>query len=115
MTLEIRESTPSVERTAGAHRVGSLAELRSGKPMRATVDGQKVALFLVEGDVVATNGRCPHAQGPLHEGEIEGVVLTCPWHGWTFNLRTGFCEEDPSLVLEIFESEVVGDDILVKL
>lgn len=97
------------------HRVGSLAELRGGVPMKATVNGQRVALFAVEGDVVATNGRCPHAHGPLHSGDVEGTVLTCPWHGWSFDLRTGACEEDPELVLERYDVVLDGDDIMVRL
>lgn len=97
------------------HRVGSLAELQSGKPTKATIAGKRVAAFLVNGSVVTTNGRCPHAHGPLHEGEVEGTTLTCPWHGWSFDLRNGACEEDPDLVLEIFESKVEGDDIMVRL
>lgn len=100
---------------AALHRVGSLAELRSGKAMRATVAGQKIAVFAVEDGAVATNGRCPHAHGPLHNGEVEGTILTCPWHGWSFDLRSGLCEEDPELVLERYEVVVDGDDILVRL
>lgn len=102
--------------TQGAlHRAGSLAELQSGKAMKATVDGQKVALFLLDGDVIATNGRCPHAHGPLHNGEVEGETLTCPWHGWSFNLRSGACDEDPELILERFAVVIDGDDILVRI
>ncbi|MDB5714881.1 MAG: nitrogen-fixing NifU protein [Sphingomonadales bacterium] len=89
--------------------------LRSGKPMKATVEGQKVAIFAVGDDVVATNGRCPHAHGPLHNGEVEGTTLTCPWHGWTFDLRSGVCDEDPELVLERYDVVVEGDDILVRI
>lgn len=97
------------------HRIGSLAELRTGKPMKAKVDTNLLAVFLLADEVVVTNGRCPHARGPLHEGEIEGTVLTCPWHGWTYDLRTGACAEDPDLKLEIYPSSVVGDDIFVRL
>ena len=106
-------NTPST--SPESHRVGSLAELLTGKPMKAKVAGRNVAVFRIEGEVVVTNGRCPHASGPLHEGEIEGTVLTCPWHGWTYDLRTGACAEDPSLTLEIYPSTIVGDDILVTL
>lgn len=105
----------SEEQAAALHRVGSLAELRAGKAMKATIEGRKVAIFAVEDGVVATNGRCPHAQGPLHNGDVEGTVLTCPWHGWTFDLKTGVCDEDPELVLERYPVVVEGDDILVRL
>ena len=101
--------------TGAEHRAGSLAELRAGGGTRASIGGKKIALFEIGGCVVATQGRCPHANGPLYEGEVEGTVLTCPWHGWTFDLHSGFCEEDPELVLERFPVRVEGDDILVTL
>lgn len=97
------------------HRAGSLAAIRASQSGKATVNGQKIALFAVGDSVVATNGRCPHAHGPLHNGEVEGEILTCPWHGWTFNLRSGVCDEDPDLNLERFEVVIDGDDILVRL
>lgn len=102
---------------AGAvlHRVGSLADLKAGNALRANVNGTRIAVFLNDGVPVATAGRCPHAQGPLHEGEVENGVLTCPWHGWTFDLRTGACDDDPSLVLHRYETVVESDDILVRL
>jgi nitrite reductase (NADH) small subunit len=40
-------------------------------------------------------------------------VLTCPWHGWTFDLRTGTCDEDPDLTLELYPVRIDGDDIVV--
>ena len=109
------EVTASVTASGGAQRAGSLAELRAAGMLATSVAGRKIALFVVEGDIVATQGRCPHARGPLHEGDIEGCVLTCPWHGYTFNLHTGACEEDPDLKLERFKVTIQGDDVLVSL
>jgi nitrite reductase/ring-hydroxylating ferredoxin subunit len=100
---------------AALHRVGSLAEVRAGKRVIAKAAGQWVAVFATEDAVVATQGRCPHASGPLHEGEVEGHRLTCPWHGWSFDLRNGECEEDPELFLHRYEVVLSGDDILVRL
>ncbi len=97
------------------HRAGSVEALRSGEPIGTTVAGQAVAVFLVDDDIIATDGICPHATGPLHEGEVEGRTLTCPWHGWAFNLDSGECEDDPCLHLKRFPVKVEGDDILVGL
>ena len=43
----------------------------------------------VDGDVCAFTDNCTHISGPLNEGELDGEVLTCPWHGAQFNVRTG--------------------------
>ncbi|HSV70718.1 MAG TPA: Rieske (2Fe-2S) protein [Methylibium sp.] len=97
------------------HCVGSVAALRGGQPISASVDGRTIAIFAVDDGVVATSGTCPHAGGPLHEGEVDGKVLTCPWHGWTFNLESGVCEDDPCMKLERYAVRIEGDDILVGL
>ncbi len=60
----------------------------------ATVDGRSYALFRVNGEIRAVDGACPHAGGPLAEGTVADGVVTCPWHGWTFDARTG-CSLDP--------------------
>lgn len=97
------------------HRVGSLNELRHAKRLCADVDGKRVAVFLVDGKVIATTGRCPHAGGPLADGELCGAILTCPWHGWTYNLDTGSCEEDPDISLPFYDVRIDGDDVYVTV
>ncbi|QGZ31180.1 Rieske (2Fe-2S) protein [Stutzerimonas stutzeri] len=109
------ESAELIATSGTFQRIGSVAALLSGEPLGAVVDGKEVAVFAADGGFVATSGICPHAQGPLHEGEVEDGVLTCPWHGWTFNLESGQCDEDPGLCLERYEVKVEGDDILVRV
>jgi nitrite reductase/ring-hydroxylating ferredoxin subunit len=55
------------------------------------IDGRQIALFQgAGGSVRACNNRCPHEGYPLCEGHVdEGGVLTCRWHNWKFDLRTG--------------------------
>ena len=98
-----------------AVRVGSVAELRQGKPLGVNVAGHDIAIFEVAGGIVATAGKCLHAGGPLCQGSLEAAILTCPWHGWSYDLKTGICEEDPALVLQRYVVTVQGDDILVEL
>ena len=52
--------------------------------------GKQIALFDTENGVFACNNRCPHEGYPLREGSLsEGCLLTCNWHNWKFDLRTG--------------------------
>lgn len=97
------------------YRIGSLAAVEAGDPILTEVNGQDVALFICRGEVIATNGQCPHAGGPLHEGEVEGHILTCPWHGWSFDLETGICQEDDTMILQRYPVRIDGDDVLVRL
>ncbi|WP_176597927.1 Rieske (2Fe-2S) protein [Sphingobium sp. 15-1] len=95
-------------------KVGEMSELTADKPLRASLGSEKILIFLVKGTPVATQARCPHAQGPLHQGELCGTVLTCPWHGWSFDLVTGECEEDPDLLIKRYDVTMEGNDILVS-
>ncbi|MCW1432322.1 Rieske (2Fe-2S) protein [Novosphingobium sp. JCM 18896] len=107
-------TVPSAEQSERAeYRVGSVAALERGETILVDAGDTEVALFLCRGQVVATQGQCPHAGGPLHEGEVEGTVLTCPWHGWSFDLTTGGCEEDDSMHLARYPVRIDGDDIFV--
>ncbi|MET0285862.1 MAG: Rieske (2Fe-2S) protein [Polyangiales bacterium] len=69
-----------------------------------------VAVFAVEGKLCATQARCTHKGGPLSEGTVEGHVLTCPWHGAQFDLRTGEVLRGPATQpLEVYSIEVSGE------
>lgn len=57
--------------------------------------GREIALFNIEGKIFALNNLCPHRGGPLGEGELDGCIVTCPWHSWQFDVRTGACENMP--------------------
>ena len=109
------EAQTSSAPAAVEQRVASVAALRAGQPTYAKVNGRLVALFACEDGVAATAGRCPHASGPLHEGAVEGTTLVCPWHGWSFDLKTGACEEDPDLVLQRYPVRIDGDDVWVTV
>ena len=115
MSAQVPNSTAPADVTAGFHRVGSLAALRADGRLIAEIDDDSVLVFEVEGSLVATSGACPHAGGPIQDGALCGAILSCPWHGYNFDLRTGACEEDAGLTLERYEVLLRGDDILVKL
>jgi nitrite reductase/ring-hydroxylating ferredoxin subunit len=53
------------------------------------VGARFVAVFDVDGDVVAVDNVCSHVGNPLDDGLVEGGCVTCPWHGWRYDLRTG--------------------------
>jgi nitrite reductase (NADH) small subunit len=78
-------------------KVASSAEVREGAGTVVVAEGTPVALFRVEGRCYATANACPHKGGPLGEGELEGHVVTCPWHGWTWDVRTGENVRQPRL------------------
>jgi nitrite reductase/ring-hydroxylating ferredoxin subunit len=48
-------------------------------------------VFEVSGELVVTDGACPHNGGPLAEGLVRDGVVTCPWHWYSYELATGRC------------------------
>lgn len=67
-----------------------------GKALRIDLGETPVALFNVDGALYAIDAVCPHAGGPLDEGELEGGKVTCPWHGSVFDVKTGAVETPPA-------------------
>ena len=77
--------------------------------------GKEIALFNVEGKICAIQHVCPHQGGPLAEGGIEGKVVTCPWHGWQFDVTTGVCTFNDSVKQETYKVREEGEDVFVEV
>jgi nitrite reductase/ring-hydroxylating ferredoxin subunit len=75
----------------------------------------ELALFNCDGSFYATQGRCLHLKGPLGHGRLEGCMLSCPWHGWQYDVRTGENEFDRALRLETYEVVVEDGDVKVAV
>ena len=72
------------------HKIGRVNDFQFASSQELVVAGQIVALFRdSQGDFHALDGVCPHQGGPLGEGRLEGCIVTCPWHGWQFDVRDG--------------------------
>jgi nitrite reductase (NADH) small subunit len=63
-----------------------------GEVMEAEANGVAVCLANVDGRLSALDNVCPHRQGPLGQGWLEGQGVVCPWHSWVFSTLTGEAE-----------------------
>jgi nitrite reductase/ring-hydroxylating ferredoxin subunit len=77
------------------------------------VNNKEVAIFNIDGKFYATQNECTHRSGPLCEGGIWGEIVTCPWHGSEFNVRTGEVVTDPAETPIATYKVEVKDDLLV--
>ncbi|WP_088321102.1 Rieske (2Fe-2S) protein [Kineosporia sp. R_H_3] len=68
-----------------------------------THGGREYAVFTLDGQVVVTDGACPHKGGPLAEGLVRDGAVRCPWHWYTFDLATGVCRSAESAPLRRHE------------
>ncbi len=96
-------------------RMATLEELPPGGSKEVVHDGRIYALFNVEGEIRAIDGLCPHQGGPLAEGTLDGPIVTCPWHGWQFDVRTGATPVSSRVRQDVFEVKVEGRDVLVAV
>ena len=71
------------------------SQVKSGRGTVAHAGILKVALFRLRDGIVAIKNACPHAGAPLSGGSCRGELVSCPRHGWAFNVRTGECVTRP--------------------
>jgi len=72
-------------------RAAALADVEPGRPRLVELGDRRVVLAKVGDAVYACGDVCAHQGGPLSEGRLSGPRLACPWHGWTYDVRTGRC------------------------
>jgi len=96
-------------------KLATLDELPPGSMKEVEVEGLVIGLFNVGGEISAMDGICPHQGGPLVEGDLEGCKVTCPWHGWEFDVRTGRTSVGPKIVQTIYPVKISENDILVEV
>lgn len=87
----------------------------AGRAVKVTVGEEEVALFRIGNEFFAVGNVCPHQHfSRIHEGALEGSVVTCPMHGWSFDLRSGACVNG-SGSLKRYKVTPQGNDMLVEL
>jgi len=99
----------------GFEKASSLAEIPEGSIKEVQVAGQPIALANVAGTVYAISNTCLHRGGPLGEGQLEGKVVTCPWHGWQYDVTNGTVVQNPAAAVDCYHTEVRGEDIFIDL
>jgi nitrite reductase/ring-hydroxylating ferredoxin subunit len=90
-------------------------ELGPGAFRCVEAGGKRIIVYNLSGAFFATSATCAHLGGPLDEGLFEEGVVTCPWHGWQFDVRTGESIYDPGRSVATYPVSVVGDEILVEV
>ena len=100
---------------ASKTRVAAVAELAEGQARTVDVDGRTIAVFNVGGSFYAIDNLCPHRGGPLAEGDVEGKLVVCPWHGWRWDVTTGSNANNPAVRVNCYPVTVEQGAIFVSL
>jgi nitrite reductase (NADH) small subunit len=96
-------------------RAMKIGEIPPGMIRELQLDGKVIALSNVGGKLYAINNVCLHRGGPLGEGELSGQVVTCPWHGWQYDVTSGKLVTNPAVGVETYPVELRGDDVYVDV
>ena len=95
-------------------KVAELKDVAEGTPKAVKVEGRSIALFQHEGNFYATDNQCPHMGYPLTRGRVRSGVLTCDWHGWSYDMKgggcfTGGCDDLATFPVEVRDGAIYID------
>jgi len=96
-------------------RIAAVTDCPPGESLETVAGDRIVALFNVEGNLHAMDGICSHQGGPLGKGTLSGCVVTCPWHGWQYDVTTGRHELIETVRQTAFPVKVEGEDVFVDI
>jgi len=100
----------------GFVKVADKKNLPTGKAIAVSVNNKKIAVFNINNCYFAIDDECSHAGGSLSEGEVEGYVVTCPWHGATFDVQTGQALSAPAFdQVKNYKVKIEGNDIQIEV
>ena len=96
-------------------RCGPAGEIPEGGSKVVKIKDRSIAVFNHHGSFYAIDNTCPHQGGPLGEGYLESdAIVSCPWHGWTFDVRTGVSPIDPDMKVTCYRIRVESGDIILE-
>ena len=96
-------------------RIADVSDCPAGSALECVAGDHMIALFNVDGSFFALDGVCPHQGGPLGKGQLQGCIVTCPWHGWQFDVRSGQNQLSSSVVQPQLAVRIEGDSVTVQV
>jgi nitrite reductase/ring-hydroxylating ferredoxin subunit len=91
-----------------------LSDLPPGTKKHITLAGRDLVLISLNGTIHALDNACPHRGGPLSEGDLEGDLLYCPLHAWSFDVKTGASVSPPGAKVARFQVQVADGVVYVS-
>ena len=95
--------------------VAKAADVPPGEARAVEAGGRTLALFNVGGKFYAIDNTCVHRGGPLAEGALEDTVVTCPWHGWQYDVTSGAIQHMPGRHVAAYRVRVEDGEVRVSV
>lgn len=96
-------------------KMGTLNELSPGRSLEKRIMARRIAVFNVDGKLYGIESDCKHMKASLQKGKVQNDVVTCPWHHWQYDIKTGQCLTVDKFKLKTYQVEVQGEDVFVIL
>jgi nitrite reductase (NADH) small subunit len=96
-------------------KMGKTSELSPGSSVEKRILARRIAVFNVEGKLYGIESDCKHMKASLQKGNVQNYIVTCPWHHWQYDIKTGQCLTVDKFKLKTYAVEVEGDDVYIVL
>ena len=96
------------------HTVAKVSEVSPGTSLVVEAGEKIVALFNVDGEFFAIDNTCVHQGGPLADGTVDKDKVTCPWHAWSYEIKTGKCNTFPDKKVAKYPVRVEEENIIIS-
>jgi nitrite reductase/ring-hydroxylating ferredoxin subunit len=96
-------------------KIAELSELAPGRSRQVKLLGKSYAVFNIDGSLYAVEGSCKHMKAALAAGRLEDSIVTCPMHGWQYDVKTGECLTESWAKLRTFDLKVEQNTVYILL
>ncbi|MCB1198440.1 MAG: nitrite reductase small subunit NirD [Deltaproteobacteria bacterium] len=96
-------------------KIANVDELIQGKGKAFTIKGKNIAVFWLEEAYYGIENACYHQGAPIDDGDVKDCIVTCPAHSWKFDLKTGECTRDDSIVMKTYPVKVEAGDVKILI
>ncbi len=94
-------------------KMGKISEFPPGKIIEKRILAKRIAVANLDGKFIGFESECKHMKASMAKGSIVDQTITCPWHGWKYDLNNGNCLTDDKFKLKRYEVEVIDDQVFL--
>ena len=96
-------------------KVCSESQLKDGSVKTLKILARNVAVFRLQGTLYGLEADCKHMRASIAHGAIEGTIITCPAHGWRYDITTGECLNESWARLKTYPVDVVDGIVYIEI
>src|SRR3990172_5315484 len=96
-------------------KMGKISELSTGSAFEKRILARRIAVFNIDGKLYGIESDCKHMKASLRKGNVQNDIVTCPWHHWQYDIKTGQCLTVDKFKLKTYQVEIEGNNVYIIL